>query len=104
MRRLLLAALLALVPAAPADAGPAACVVAAGFPVCAGTCRSGDLITVIAIGNGSGTASCGGATANCTAFRFVCTGNDTATGTGALSCGGSSDVVICLVGIGAIQD
>lgn len=103
MRRLLLAGLLAAaaIPLGPAHAGPAACVVAEGFPVCAGNCANGDPVTVIVLGVGSGTASCGGADATCYGFRGVCTTGDQASGPGALSCGGSAPVVICLVGITA---
>ena len=106
MRRLVLAGLLGLaaaLPAAPAHAGPAACVVTAGFPVCAGNCAPGDPITVIAIGTGAttGTASCGGSSVSCTAFRGVCTRTGTTSGSGALSCRGTATVVICLVGIAA---
>lgn len=103
MRRLLLAAaLLAALPAAPASAGPAACAVASGFPVCAGTCSSGDPVTVVALGVGQGVARCGGnVAADCPAFRGVCTGSGTAPSGGALTCGGSSAVVLCFAGIQA---
>ena len=102
MRRLLLAGALALtaaVPAAPASAGVGACVVAVNFPVCAGTCSAGDTVTVIVVGTSAqnGTASCGGASPDCTAFRVPCTESETASGSGALSCSGSAPVVICLV-------
>jgi hypothetical protein len=103
MRRLLLAAALAAaaaVPAVPAHAGPAVCVAAVGFPVCAGNCQSGDQITVYAVGTGAttGRASCGGSTASCTAFRAVCSGSARAGSSGSLSCGGSAQLVICVVG------
>ena len=105
MRRLLLAAsVLALVPAVPAHAGPAACVVARGFPVCAGTCSPSDPITVVGVsasGAQTAAASCGGGTASCITFRFVCTGSAASSGSGALSCGGSADIVVCTVGITA---
>ena len=103
MRRLLVAALVAAatIPAVPAQAGPAACVQAAGFPVCAGTCSFGDPLTVIVLGNGDGRASCGGGSADCFAFRGVCTSSGQAGGSGALRCSGSAPVVICLVGITA---
>lgn len=108
MRRLLLAAASAValaVPATPADAGPAACVVTAGFPVCAGTCRPGDPITVVAVGTGAqnGTASCGGSSTSCTAFRLPCRSSTTASGSGQLSCSGTAPVVICIVGIAATR-
>ncbi|HWL35196.1 MAG TPA: hypothetical protein VNQ77_03295 [Frankiaceae bacterium] len=105
MRRLLLAGLLAAaaIPAAPAHAGPAACVTAANFPVCAGTCSPGDPITVIVVGvSAYGRASCGGGQADCAAFKTPCidtTGR--ATGSGQLTCSGTAPVVICLVGITA---
>lgn len=98
MRRLLLAAILAAVPVAPAHAGPAECVVADGFPVCVGTCSFNDVITVRAVGGGSGTASCGGATASCFAFRGTCTDSARATGSGSLTCSGSAQLVVCSVG------
>jgi hypothetical protein len=105
MRRLLLAGLLAAaaVPASPAHAGPAVCVSALNVPVCAGTCQNGDPITVVVVGTSAqnGTASCGGGSASCTAFRVPCTDTGTAGGSGQLHCGGSAPVVICLVGIQA---
>ena len=106
MRRLLLAAAalsVAALPAAPASAGPAACVVAEGFPVCAGTCSPGDPITVVAVGLSaeSGTASCGGSSVSCNAFRVPCRRSATTSGSGALRCSGTAPVVICLVGITA---
>ncbi|HVF04342.1 MAG TPA: hypothetical protein VNA20_05855 [Frankiaceae bacterium] len=105
MRRLLLSAAalsIAALPVAPAQAGPAVCVVTAGFPVCAGTCRAGDPITVVAAPfSSTGTASCGGTTVSCTAFKVPCTDSGTASGSGALQCSGSAPVVICIVGIAA---
>lgn len=107
MRRLLLAAASAValaVPVTPAAAGPAACVVTSGIPVCAGNCSSGDPITVYVVGTGAptGTASCGGGEARCTAFRGACSGSGRATGSGSLSCSGPSGaVVVCVVGITA---
>ena len=105
MRRLLLAALVAAaaIPAGPAHAGPAVCVSAVGFPVCAGNCAPGDPITVIVVGTSAqnGSATCGGGEARCTAFRLPCIGSDTAGGSGALNCSGTAPVVICLVGISA---
>lgn len=104
MRRLLVAGLLAAaaIPAGPAHAGPAVCVSALNVPVCAGTCQSGDPITVIVLGvSATGTASCGGGSAGCTAFKAPCTDGGTAGGSGQLHCGGTAPVVICLVGIQA---
>ena len=101
MRRLLLAGLLVLAPVTPASAGAGACVVTAGVPACVGTCSPGDTITVTVIGNGSGTASCGGATASCASLRVACTDSDRATSFGVLTCSGSGDVVICGVGSSA---
>jgi hypothetical protein len=107
MRRLLLAGLLAAgaaLPVSPAHAGPAACVVVSGFPACAGTCRAGDPITVVAMGQGGGIggeARCGGGDAGCTVFRLACRGDGTATGSGTLQCDGDADVIICLVGTSA---
>lgn len=101
MRRLLIAAAVAAaaaVPVAPAHAGVGACVVTAGFPVCAGTCSYGDTITVVTLGvSSTGRASCGGTTVDCTAFKTPCTDSGTAGGSGALSCSGTAPVVICLV-------
>lgn len=100
MRRLLLAtAVLALVPAVPAQAGPAACVRASGFPVCAGTCQAGDQITVYAADTDArqGIARCGGAQADCYTFRFACSGAATAGSSGSLTCGGDARLVICFV-------
>lgn len=104
MRRLLFAGLLAVsaaVPTTPAVAGPAYCVVTAGFPVCAGTCRPGEPVSVQATGSGGtyGTASCGGASAHCTVFRVTCSDSATATGSGSLSCSGTAQVVVCSVGL-----
>ena len=105
MRRLLLAGLLAAaaIPASPAHAGPAVCVTAANFPVCAGTCSPGDPITVIVLGvSARGTASCGGGEADCTAYKVPCIDTSgRASGSGQLNCSGTAPVVICLVGITA---
>lgn len=103
MRRLLLASAIALaaaVPAAPASAGPAACVVTNGIPVCAGNCSTGDPVNVYVLGVGDGDAYCGGNhAAGCYAFRGVCTDSGRAPSGGALSCRGSAPVVICVVGV-----
>ena len=101
MRRLLLASLLALVAGAPAaHAGPAACVVASGIPACAGNCSTGDPVNVYAVGSGSAYARCGGnPAASCSGFRGTCTGSGTAPSGGALTCGGTAAVVVCLVGV-----
>lgn len=105
MRRLLLAAAIAAtaaLPAGPAHAGPAVCVVTAGFPVCAGNCSPGDPLTVVVVGaSATGTASCGGGTAQCNAYKLPCVGSGQASGSGALSCSGTAPVVICLVGVSA---
>ena len=105
MRRLLLAAAVAAVaavPIAPAHAGPAACVVTSGIPVCAGNCSTGDPVDVYVVGVGSGTAYCGGsAAASCPSFRGACTGSGRAPSGGALTCRGTAPVVICVVGIQA---
>lgn len=105
MRRLLLSAAaisVAAFPVAPAQAGPAACVVTAGFPVCAGTCRPGDPITVVAAPfSSTGTASCGGTSVSCTAFKVPCSNSGVASGSGALQCSGSAPVVVCVVGVSA---
>ena len=101
MRRLIFAATLACaaaLPVAPADAGVGACVVTAGFPVCGGTCSTGDTITVVTVGaSATGTASCGGTNVSCNAYKVPCTRSGTAGGSGALNCSGTSPVVICLV-------
>lgn len=94
MRRLLLAGLLALAPVAPASAGPATCTVTNGFPVCAGTCRSGDTISVRVVGIGQGVASCGGVSPDCYSARVSCTDSATATSSGALTCSGASSAVV----------
>ena len=103
MRTLLLAsaALALTVPVGPAQAGPAYCVVTAGFPVCAGTCRPGEPVSVQATGSGGtyGAASCGGATPRCTVFRVTCSDSGTATGSGALTCSGTAQLVVCSVGL-----
>jgi hypothetical protein len=101
MRRVAAAAALlvsAALPAAPANAGVGACVVTAGFPVCAGTCSPGDTLTVIAVGTSaqSGTVSCGGSSQTCYAFRVPCTDTTTTSGSGAMRCSGSAPVVVCL--------
>ena len=101
MRRLLLASLLVVAASAPAaHAGPGACVVASGFPVCAGTCSTGDPVNVVGIGSGSAVARCGGnVAAQCFGFRGACSGSGTAPSGGALTCGGTAAVVICIVGV-----
>lgn len=87
MRRLLLACLLAAVPVLPASASPGECVVANGFPVCAGTCSTGEVISVSIVGlDAIGSASCGGATAQCFVIRGTCTATARATSSGALTC------------------
>jgi hypothetical protein len=87
MRRLLLAALLLAVPAVPASASPAECVATSSLPVCAGTCRAGETISVTSVGAfAHGTANCGGAAASCSAFRGSCTDTATATSSGPLTC------------------
>lgn len=105
MRSALLAltALAALaVPASPAVAGPATCVAVENIPVCAGNCSPGDPVNVVALGGGGGAAYCGGVrAASCAAFRGVCGGNGTAPASGPLTCGGTSAVVICVVGVQA---
>lgn len=101
MRRLLLAGLLTLAPLGSASAGPATCVVTAGIPACVGTCSPGDTVTVTVIGNGSGTASCGGATASCASLRAACTDSERATSFGVLTCSGSGDVVVCSASAGS---
>ena len=103
-RKLCLAALLALAPVAPAHAGPAACVAASGFPVCAGTCFSGDQVSVRAVGTSGSQAiaRCGGVEARCTIFLApTCTATARATSSGPLTCGGTAEVVVCSVGIQA---
>lgn len=104
MRRLLLACLIAAVPAvAPASASPGECVAAAGFPVCAGTCTPGEWIRVRVVGNVTGTARCGGATATCFAFRGTCEATATATSSGPLTCSisGGTGVAHCEVLVNA---
>lgn len=95
MRRLLLAVLLAAVPAVPASAGVGACYThrQTGVYACTGSCAPGDTITVTVLGAGGGAAHCGGATASCLAFRGACARTATAVTAGELTCEGGPNVV-----------
>jgi hypothetical protein len=97
VRRLLLACLLAAVPAVPAAAAPAACVATNALPVCAGTCLAGETISVRVVGNATGTVSCGGTTTSCLAFRATCTASGIAASSGPLTCtvSGGTGVAYC---------
>lgn len=70
-------------------------------------CGPGSPVTVYVLGSGTtGTASCGGATASCTAFLIpFCTQVAIATSSGTMSCnasgGGDDGVAICVIGISA---
>jgi hypothetical protein len=103
MRRLLLACLVSVAAAVPASASPGECVAVDAFPVCAGTCSPGERITVRVVGNATGTASCGGATATCFAFRATCTASAVASSFGSLTCTvtNGTGVATCEVGVNA---
>jgi hypothetical protein len=96
MRRLFLACLLAAVPAVPASAQPGACVATSALPVCAGTCRAGDVISVTAVG-ATGTVSCGGTTRSCFPDSGTCTASGFALSSGPLTCTvtGGTGVAYC---------
>lgn len=86
-------AMLLVLPAAlavlPADAASAACVSSsAGVTVCPTVfvCLPGSIVSVSVVGVGTGTASCGGAVADCISFRVSCSAIDTAQSTGTLTC------------------
>ena len=103
MRRLLTAALLAAVPFAPVANADAVCVATGGNTACPSAvskCSANQFIRVTVYGNGTGTASCGGASASCYSFRAVsCTADARTTTSGTLTC--SSDntgaVAVCAV-------
>lgn len=93
-------AVLLAVPAAlfllPAPTASAACVSSSGITVCPTvfTCGPGSVVELTVLGlTGSGSASCGGATASCYAFQIGCTAIDVATSAGVLTCSASGRVV-----------
>jgi hypothetical protein len=102
MRRLVLAALLAAAPFAPAAHADGVCVATGGNSACPSAvsrCSANQLIRVTVYGTGSGTASCGGASATCFSFRVSCTDDARATSSGTLTCAASSTaaVAVCAV-------
>ena len=98
-RSLLLAlpALLALVPAAPSSAGFGQCVSTGGVTVCptaVSRCTAGERVGVTVVGSGQGTASCGGVSASCYAFRVTCSDTSArATTSGILTCSATNAAV-----------
>lgn len=107
-RTLLLPALLAAVVfPAPAEAVCLDTTAVGGVCQSILKCGFGSPVTVYVVGSGTtGTASCGGATASCTAFLIpFCTDVALATGPGTMSCdasgGGNDGVAICIIGAGA---
>jgi hypothetical protein len=97
MRRLLLAALVAVTPFAPAARADAVCVATAGHTACpVSTCSANTLIRVTVYGHGTGSVSCGGATASCSAFfGLSCTADARTTASGTLTCTSVSAVAVC---------
>ncbi len=106
MRRFVLAALLAVAPFATAAHADGTCVASGGNTVCPGAvskCAANQTIRVTVYGNGRGTASCGGASASCIAFRGSCTDDARATAPGTLTCASDNTaaVAVCAVVIAA---
>lgn len=96
MRRTVLLLTLPATLLLPAPSASAACVSSTGITVCPPVhrCGPGSVVTVVITGvAGYGSASCGGATAECIAFRFGCSDVATASSTGVLTCTSSRTVV-----------
>ena len=103
MRRLALAVLLAATPFAPAAHADAVCVATGGSTACPSAvskCAARQHIRVTVYGNGTGTVSCGGATASCFSFRAVsCSADAITTTSGTLGCAtdNTAAVAVCAV-------
>lgn len=98
MRRLalLLVAVAAAVPAAPAQAGFGHCVSSGGVTVCpqaVSTCTPGDTVVVRVVGFGGGTAVCGDASPSCRPLRGTCAVQQRTTTAGVLTCSSTGNAV-----------
>lgn len=96
MRRAVLVLTLPAALLLPAPSASAACVSSTGVTACPPvyTCGPGSVVSVVVTGvAGTGSASCGGATADCIAFRFGCNATATASSYGVLTCSSSHTVV-----------